>query len=66
MAQQSYPPNSSAFNAIVYDDETESLDVEFKDGQTYHWDGFPPDVFAQWMTSGSRGAFFNLNIRGQY
>lgn len=65
MAQQSLDFESSAFTSMIYDDETNQLVVVFKDGARYTYN-LPQNVIDAWMSSGSIGAFYNANIRGQF
>lgn len=50
---------------MIYDDETMQLVVVFKDGARYTY-AVPQNVVDAWMSSGSIGAFYNANIRGQF
>ena len=58
------PVSSSAIRAIGYEDGT--LAVAFHNSGTYLHPGVPYSVFERFMRSGSKGAFYNQNIRGRY
>lgn len=65
MTQQALDFESSAFVSMTYDDETNALQVVFKDGARYTY-SIPQNVIDAWMSSGSIGAFYNANVRGQF
>jgi hypothetical protein len=56
--------SSSAIAAIGYENGT--LAVTFHNSGTYHHHGVPIGVFERFMRSGSKGYFYNSNIRGRY
>jgi hypothetical protein len=56
--------SSSAIAAIGYEDGT--LAVEFHNSGIYYHHGVPYSVFKSFMSSGSKGAFYNSYIRGRY
>ncbi|MBI2929673.1 MAG: KTSC domain-containing protein [Verrucomicrobia bacterium] len=57
--------NSSAIRAVGYDGYT--LAVQFHTSDTvYTHTGVPYSVYAGLMQAGSKGAFYNLHIRGKY
>jgi len=58
------PVNSSAIRAVGYDGYT--LTVEFHHGDPYDHPGVPYSVFIGLLTAGSKGAYYNRNIRGRY
>ena len=49
---------------VEYDPETQDLTIEFNERGTYVYHVVPPDVYIDFETSGSRGHYFNENIRG--
>lgn len=65
MAVQTYSPSSSAIAQLIYDDETELCVVILTDGSRFTYT-FPEDVFQAWQDAGSAGAFYNLQIRGNF
>jgi len=42
------------------------LDLEFRDGTLYRFFDVPPACSQQLMTSDSKGAYFNRNIRNHF
>jgi hypothetical protein len=56
--------SSSAIAAIGYEDGT--LAVRFHHSGTYYHHGVSYDLFERFLRSGSKGAFYNNNIRGRY
>lgn len=58
------PVKSSNIAAIGYQDGT--LAVQFSSGAVYHYDGVPPNVFAEMQAAESVGRYFSANIRSQY
>jgi hypothetical protein len=57
---------STAIANVDYDADRKRLRVTFVTGRVYVYDAVPVSVFEDLMSSGSRGAFFNRNIRGAY
>jgi hypothetical protein len=51
---------------VDYDNETQSLTVEFNQRGTYRYSNVPLDVYVDFATAGSQGTYFNLYIRPQY
>lgn len=58
------PVGSSAIAAIGY--ENGVMAVTFHNSGTYTHRGVPYSVYERFMRSGSKGAFYNQNIRGRY
>jgi hypothetical protein len=58
--------DSTCVADLQYDPETETCTCEFAERGTYEYANMPPDVFAEWNNSGSRGTYFNLYIRSQF
>lgn len=58
--------SSSAIRSASYDEGSQVMTVNFTDGSEYSYDGVPPDVFDDFVGSGSPGSYFNQNIRGAY
>jgi hypothetical protein len=42
------------------------LELEFRSGSIYRYDGVPQGVFEALLAAPSRGRFFNRRIRGRY
>lgn len=58
------PVNSTAITAVAYSPET--LDVEFTSGATYRYFAVPAQLFHEFLSADSKGAFFNRRIRPCY
>jgi hypothetical protein len=59
-------PDSSMIEEYSYDDETQILEVTFRNGGTYSYPGVPEDVFQSMKDADSCGRFFLQNIKGSY
>ena len=57
---------SSVVAEMIYDDETEILRIIFVSGMTYDYKKVPLEVYEAMKASGSKGTFFNQNIKGKY
>jgi hypothetical protein len=58
---------STAIRRIAYEAESRTLSVWFRpSGRLYRYYDVPPDVHAAFRAAGSKGRFFNLNIRDRY
>lgn len=57
---------SSNIDSIGFDPETQTLEVRFKHGGTYSYDGVAATTFEQFRSATSPGKFFLANIKGQY
>jgi hypothetical protein len=60
------PVSSSNILSIGYDDVSETLEVEFKNGTIYHYFNVPALIGEQLMSAPSVGTYFNANIRNVY
>jgi lysyl-tRNA synthetase class 2 len=59
--------NSSMIGAYNYDEDVRVLHIRFRNtGQTYSFQGVPPDVAKQLADAPSIGKFFKSNIEGQF
>ena len=58
--------SSSNINQIGYDDETQTMGVEFHSGKVYHYNNVPKEVYEEFVEAPSVGRHFNTEIRGQY
>lgn len=58
--------SSSNLNSVGYDEETITLEVEFKDGSLYQYFDVPVTVYQELMGAGSVGQYFAQNIRNSY
>jgi hypothetical protein len=57
--------SSSAITALTYLPDC-TLAIEFTDGSRYAISDFPPPEFARWLSSLSKGGYFNAHIRGKF
>jgi hypothetical protein len=57
---------STAIRNIAYDTATSELWVTFITGRRYVYGNVPPEVARAFQQAGSRGAFFNHEIRDHY
>lgn len=60
------PVTSSNIEAIGYDVESETLQVEFKNGSTYQYFDVPERVFEQLRDADSVGAYLSSNVKGVF
>ena len=60
------PVSSRSIAAIGYDDDAETLEVEFVTGRVYRYRGVSQDVFEDFRQAPSKGAFFNKHIKDAY
>ena len=60
------PVSSRSIAAIGYDDDAETLEVEFVTGRIYHYRGVSQDVFEDFREAPSKGAYFNQHIKDAY
>jgi hypothetical protein len=59
------PLDSSAIAAVKYDEKKRTLDVEFREGKTYHYFHVPEFVYQELLSAESAGAFWNA-IQDQF
>ncbi|HEY8615386.1 KTSC domain-containing protein [Phenylobacterium sp.] len=57
---------STAIRHIDYDQASQRLRVRFVSGQRYEYEGVPPPVHRSFVESGSKGRFFQAEIRDRY
>ena len=60
------PVTSSDINAIGYDPETQTLEVEFVKGGVYQYTSVPSSEHEAIMNADSKGKYLNANIKGRY
>jgi hypothetical protein len=57
---------SSNVASMGYDERTQTLEVEFRNGSVYQYYNVPGAVFDAFAVAASKGQFLNENIRNQY
>ncbi|WP_028351515.1 KTSC domain-containing protein [Bradyrhizobium murdochi] len=60
------PVNSSNLASVGYDEDTSTLEVEFKGGAIYRYYNVPLFEYERLMAAGSLGIYFNANIKDGY
>lgn len=58
--------SSSNLASVGYEESSETLEVEFKNGRLYQYYNVPQVMFEQMMAATSVGQFFNANIKNAY
>ena len=65
-----YTPRSSATNMINYSKSSRTLEVEYKDGDVYHYFEVEPEKWEEYrdcvLKGGSSGIFVNTEIKKHY
>jgi len=57
---------SSTIVAIGYDPDTSTLEVEFKNGTVYEYDGVPVEIYEGIMNSNSHGKYLNAHVKERF
>ena len=52
--------------AYAYDAVTETLEIKYHSGKTYHYLNVPEKVFKQMRSTMVKGIWFNRHIKGKY
>ena len=60
------PVVSSSIASIGFDEDTETLEVEFVTGRVYRYRGVEEDVYEKFLAAPSKGSFFNEHIKDAY
>ena len=60
------PVQSSNLKACAYDNISQHLQVQFKDGSTYDYPNVPPAAYQGLIASRSKGKFFDEAIRPRF
>lgn len=58
--------SSSQIKSIGYEEDTETLEVEFNTGAIYQYAGVPAETHTDLMAASSHGRFLNQQIKGVY
>lgn len=66
VAETFVTPSSSNIATIGFDPETDTLSVEFRDGQSYDYFNVSPSTYRSFTQAGSHGSFFHRQIKGRY
>lgn len=60
------PVASSAIEAVGYDSDDRTLEIEFRHGGVYEYFDVPEEVYRDLLTARSRGRYFHEHVRGKY
>ncbi|MDD4927729.1 MAG: KTSC domain-containing protein [Gallionella sp.] len=60
------PVPSSNLASVGYDDATQTLEIEFSNGNIYQYYNVAAPLFEQLMQAPSKGQFLNVYIRNAY
>jgi hypothetical protein len=66
MAMDRFPLNSTRLVGGGYDDESGTLELEFRTGQVYRYFDVPGEVVAELRSAGSPGRYFQQAIKNIY
>lgn len=59
-------PSSSNIASISFDPDTDTLTVEFRDGDSYDYLNVPPQVYRAFTAAGSAGQYFIRHVKGRF
>lgn len=62
----SRPIVSTMIAAAGYDPDTRTMEIEFRSGRSYTFEGVPPHVYENLLAAESPGRYFNQAIKGIY
>lgn len=57
---------SSNLASVGYDEDSETLEIEFVNGSVYQYYGVPKFMYDNLQSAPSKGKFFSHNIRNAY
>lgn len=60
------PVESSNLKSVGYDEGSQVLEIEFRNGRVYRYTGVPRSVYQDLMRAPSLGRYFIANIRDDY
>lgn len=60
------PVDSSNISSIGYDEDSNTLEIEFHSGAVYQYFDVPMNVYQAIMEASSKGQYFAQNIKGYY
>lgn len=58
--------DSSNVSKIGYEKSSSTLEVEFKNGGTYHYYDVPEHIWEAFKGANSKGQFIHQNLKGQF
>jgi uncharacterized protein len=58
------PVSSSNISSIGYDSNTQTLEIEFTNGNIYQYFDVPSAIYEELMQAESKGRFLNAQIKG--
>ena len=58
--------DSSSLQSVGYDEQYQTLEVEFRNGAVYQYYNCPKLMYDELMKSASKGQFFNSQIRNRF
>ena len=60
------PVSSTDLQSVGYDPDSLTLEIEFKRGATYQYQGVPQAEFDALMNASLKGIYFHANIKSRY
>ncbi|GET42536.1 KTSC domain-containing protein [Microseira wollei] len=60
------PVHSTMANSIGYDPDRHLLQIEFKNGSVYEYEGVDEETWEDLLSTNSPGGFYNREIKGNY
>jgi len=60
------PVQSSNLRSIGYDQNTNTIEIEFNDGGIYQYFNVPESIYLALMEAVSKGTYFHDNIKQRY
>jgi len=60
------PVSSSNISSIGYDEDSNTLEIEFHSGAVYQYFDIPLNIYQEFMGAGSKGQYFAAHIKGYY
>lgn len=60
------PVTSSNIYAVGYDADSQTLEIEFKNGAVYQYSSVPSGEYEGIMGAESKGKYLNANIKNRY
>ena len=57
---------STAMNAATYQDQSASLELEFRTGAIYRYLAVPAQTYRELLRAESKGRYFNQHIRNRF